>query len=151
MENVAEQTELEYPQSWIFDDDGDLIEGRFLRFEEGRTKEYGPKVILILDVGGAERGLWLTQTVLFNRMRDELESRANKRLEPGERIVVKRLEKKYGAGDREYWRFSTLFPDRPEKTTSELFGLDEGPVAYEETKEPGSAQLGADDDLPEGF
>jgi len=97
MENVAEQTELEYPQSWIFDDDGDLIEGRFLRFEEGRTKEYGPKVILILDVGGAERGLWLTQTVLFNRMRDELESRANKRLEPGERIVVKRLEKKYAA------------------------------------------------------
>ena len=53
METLAEQTgETGYPESWIFGEDGDLVSGTFLRFDEGTTRDYGPKVIIVLDVAG---------------------------------------------------------------------------------------------------
>ena len=71
----------EYPKSWLWAEDGNLVSGRFLRFDEGTTREYGSKVIAVLDVGGEERGVWLTTNVLFNRFKDELERRSSKRIE----------------------------------------------------------------------
>jgi hypothetical protein len=79
-----------------------------------------------------------------------LSRRTNKRLEPGERVVIQRLEKKKSESGREYWAFVVNFPDRPEKPTTELFDLDEGPKAYGETQqEPEQTpQRANDDDIP---
>ena len=143
---VPEQAdELEYPQSWIFDEDGELVAGTFVKFDEGQTKEYGSRVILVLEVDGQERGVWLSQMALFSRVRDELNRRTSKTLEPGERVVIQRHEKKKGKNDREYWPFTVAFPDRPAKTTSDLFELDEGLVRNEE---PAKGDVGPDGDIP---
>ena len=126
---VANSGGGEYPKSWIFDEDGDLVEGTFVKFDRASTRDYGAKVILVLDVAGVERSIWLTQTVLFGQVRDELQKRPAKTLEPGERVVVKRLGKKDGANGRSYWNFRVLFPDAPVPSTSEMFGLDGGRAA----------------------
>jgi hypothetical protein len=154
MGNVAEPAaEREYPESWFWEKDGDHITGRFVRFDRAPTKDYGMKAILVLDVDGILRSVWLTATVLYNKVRDEVASRPNQNLEPGERISIKRLEKTEGEGSRQgYWKFQVLFPDRPEPTTSELFDLDQGPVTYETEKAPAKLDQPAagsqDDDIP---
>jgi hypothetical protein len=143
---VPEQAdELDYPKSWIFDTDGDLVAGQFVRFSEGQTKEYGPKPILVLLVDGVERGVWLSQAVLFNRLRDELQRRASRRLDPGEQVVIERLDKKTSESGRSYWAFRTAFPDRPEKKEDDLFDLNPGIVKNEE---PASGDVDGDGNIP---
>ena len=88
-------------------------------------------MIMVLNVDGVQRAVWLSQLALHSRVRDEVNRRPTKKLEVGERVVVKRLEKKMGENGREYWPFQVLFPDRPELSTSDLFDLDEGIVRYE--------------------
>ncbi len=119
-----------YPETWKFAEHGDLVAGTFVRFDEGPTRDYGMRVILVLDVGGAERSIWLSQTALFNKVKDELNRRVSKTLDPGERVVVQRHEKATSENGRSYWPFAVSFPDRPEKSTTDLFGLDEGHVTY---------------------
>jgi hypothetical protein len=140
----------DYPETWKFNEHGDRVAGGFVRFEQGQTKEFGPRVLMILDVNGVERTVWLSQTALHGRVRDELNRRPSKRLEPGERVVIKRLEKKMGESGREYWAFQVLFPDRPELEPSDLFDLDEGIVRYEKEKpaEPVQGDVGPDGDIP---
>lgn len=123
----------EYPKSWRWQDDGNLVSGRFLRFEQGMTKDFGAKVILVLDIEGEERSVWLTTSVLHNRFRDELERRGSGNLEVGERIVIERgADKVESENGRSYWPHKILFPDRPSKSPAELFGLNEGLVVYDE-------------------
>ena len=142
-----------YPETWKFDEHGDLVAGTFVRFDEGPTRDYGMRVILVLDVDGVERSVWLSQTALFNKVQDELNRRTSKTLEPGERVVVQRHEKTTSENGRSYWPFAVSFPDRPVKSTNDLFELDEGPVAYEtkeptETKERAPGDVGPDDGIP---
>ena len=146
-----DEDELDYPEAWRFDKDGDRVAGTFAHFDQGQTKEYGPRVIMVLNVDGTERAVWLSQLALHSRVRDEVNRRPTKRLEVGERVVVKRLPKKMGENNREYWPFQVLFPDRPELSPSDLFELDEGIVRYEKTEktEPASEQSEeADGDEP---
>jgi hypothetical protein len=154
MGNVAAEQadEIQYPAAWIFDEDGSTVAGTFVKFDEGRTKEYGKKVICVVLVGGVERSVWLSQLALFSKFKDELESRVSKTLEPGERIVVKRgAEKVKGKNDRSYWPFVVAFPDAPERSTSDLFGgFDEGHVKYGEgnVDEQGDVKTDPDDGIP---
>src|SRR4029453_4407331 len=115
-----------YPERWKFDEHGDLVAGTFVRFDEGPTRDYGLRVILVLDVDGAERSIWLSQTALFNKVKDELNRRATKTLDPGERVVIQRHEKTTSENGRSYWPFVVSSPARPEKSTTELFDLDKG-------------------------
>jgi hypothetical protein len=143
---VPEQTdETGFPQAWIFGEDGDLVTGGFVRFDEGPTRDYGTKVILVLEVDGVERSVWLSVTALFSRVRGELNRRTSKTLDLGERVVIQRHEKKQSKNDREYWPFTIAFPDRPQKSTSDLFELDEGLVRNEETAK---GDVGPDGDIP---
>jgi hypothetical protein len=136
-----------YPETWKFGDHGDLVAGTFVRFDEGPTREYGMRVILVLDVDGRERSVWLSQTALFNKVRDELNRRTSKTLDPGERVVVQRHEKTTSENLREYWPFTVSFPDRPEKSTTALFDLDEGIVRYEnDPAEPKTGDVDPDGD-----
>ena len=135
----------DFPDNWIFDEHGETVAGTFVRFERGQTKSYGAKPIAVLEVDGVERSLWLNTAVLVGKFRDELQQRPERELRPGERVVVKRLEKKTaGDGVTSYWNFRVLFPDRPELSTSDLFDLDAEPQ-----REPQPvAESAADDDIP---
>jgi hypothetical protein len=142
---------IDYPKSWIWDEDGDLVEGTFVKFDQGQTKQYGAKVIMVTSVAGVERSVWLTQTVLFNQVRDELGKRPSKTLEPGERVVIRRLGKKESEAGTSYWNFRTLFPDRPELDAADLFGLEpeEGLVRYGEGNVDPDGDVKRDDgDIP---
>jgi hypothetical protein len=133
MGKVAEQEDAVYPAAWIFDEDGPTVAGAFVKFAEGRTREYGKKVICVLDVGGVERSVWLSQMALFSKFKDELESRPSKTLEPGERVVVQRGDEKVkGKNDRSYWPFVVVFPDAPERSTADMFGGFNDHVKYAE-------------------
>jgi hypothetical protein len=137
-----------YPETWKFGEHGDLVAGTFVRFDEGPTRDYGMKVILVLDVDGRERSIWLSQTALFNKVKNELNRRTSKTLEPGERVVVQRHEKTTSENGRSYWPFAVSFTDRPEKSTSELFDLDEGLVVYgDENMERARLKAGPDEPI----
>jgi len=148
---VPQQEEPVYPTAWLWDEDGSTVAGTFVKFDEGRTKEYGKKVICVLLVNGVERSIWLSQLALFSKFRDELETRPGNRLEVGERVVVQRgAEKVEGANKRKYWPFTVAFPDAPERSTSDLFGGFNDHVKYAEQEgnidEQGEVKQEPDDD-----
>jgi hypothetical protein len=116
----------DFPEAWIFDEHGETIAGRFVRFDRGHTRNFGQRAICVLLVEGFERALWLSQTALLGKFRDEVRGRPGYELTLGERIVVTRLEKVMAAdGKTEYWGFRVLFPDRPQLSTADLLGLSE--------------------------
>ncbi len=119
----------DYPRWWNWDEDGEVADGTFVRFTRGRS-EFGPKVILVLLIAGEERSIWMHETALESKFRDELLNRPSRDLDPGERVAVKRggMQKTLD-GKRDYRAFDVRFPDRPEPTTSDLFKLDEEPDA----------------------
>jgi hypothetical protein len=133
----------DYPRWWNWDEDGDLCAGTFVRFTEGFS-EYGEKTIVVLELDGEERSIWLHETVLFDEFRREVLRRPGRELDSGERVVVKRGEKqKTKDGKRTFRGFRVVFPDQPAPTTSDLLKLDEEP--QEKTDEKPAAD---DGDLP---
>jgi hypothetical protein len=122
----------DYPAAWVWDEDGEQLAGTFVGFTEGYTRNFGKKVIAVLEVEGVKRSVWLTTTVLYGKFRDELRSRPGHKLQPGERVNISRngkaeSEEAMGA----YWKFSVGFPDRPEPSTEDLFDLGDEPAATE--------------------
>jgi hypothetical protein len=120
---------LEFPESWIWDQDGETVSGTFAGFTRGQTRDFGPKPIVVLDgVDGEPRSIWLTTAVLYGRFRDELQQRPDHRLNEGERITIRRLEKVESPDAMgPYWKFRVVFHDAPELSVDELFDLDEQP------------------------
>jgi hypothetical protein len=123
MEAYLDQSD--YPAWWNFDEDGDVVDGTFVRFTRG-SSEFGEKTICVLSTDGEERSVWLHEAVLFDEFKRELLRRPSRELDSGEHVVIKRLDKRKTAdGKRSYRAFKVVFPDRPEPTTSDLFKLDE--------------------------
>jgi hypothetical protein len=141
----------EFPETWLWDEHGDVCSGRFVRFDKAATREYGKKLIMILEVAGAERSVWLLQTALYGRVRDELGERPQRRLEVGERVAIHRLtETKTEDGKRTYRPFRIYFPDRPELDVASEFDLDK-PTSAPEPKTATETTGGSDaldDDIP---
>jgi hypothetical protein len=135
----------DHPRWWNWDEDGDIAEGTFVRFTRGRS-EFGPKIILVLLVGGPfgeERSIWMHERALESKFRDELLNRPSRDLDPFERVIVKRCGmQKTLDGKRDYRAFDVRFPDRPEPTTSDLFQLDQ-----ERDAKP-AEKPAVDDDVP---
>jgi hypothetical protein len=124
-------SEATYPPNWIFDDDGDEVEGKYVAFDEGQTRDYGLKPILLLDdVGGLadRRTVWLFG-ILPGQFAKELERRGTSDLVPGERIVITRLgEKKSESTGRMYTDYRVSFPDRPRKSAGDILGARDKPA-----------------------
>lgn len=121
----ARADEPTYPETWLWDEDGDVCSGTFLRFDKAATREYGKKLIMVLEVDGAERSVWLLQTALYERVRDELADRPERRLTVGERVTFHRqAETTTQDGKRTYRPFRAYFPDRPELDIASEFELD---------------------------
>lgn len=150
----------EFPESWIWDQDGERVSGSFVSFTRGQTRDFGPKVIVVLDVESERRSIWLNTTVLHGRFRDELQQRPDHRLNDGERITIRRLEKvESPEAIGPYWKFRVIFHDAPEPSVEEMFDLtDEPPLeqkpskpkpaAKKTSKSKQSAEPESDDDVP---
>jgi hypothetical protein len=120
----------EFPAACIWDQDGEKVSGTFVGFTRGQTRDFGPKVIVVLEVEGERRSIWLNTTVLHGRFRDELQQRPDHRLNEGEKITVHRLEKvESSSALGAYWKFQVLFHDNPGPTVEELFDLADEPQA----------------------
>jgi hypothetical protein len=114
-----------YPETWLWGEHGEVCSGTFVRFDKAPTREYGNKLILILAVDGRERSIWLLQTALKQRIRDELRDRSDRRLAVGERVAIHRLaETTTQDGKRSYRPFRIYFADRPELDLDREFELD---------------------------
>lgn len=110
-----------YAETLILDP-GDDITGRYLRLEQGHTKDGESRAIAILEVDDVERSLWLHETALRGQFR-ELKP------EPGELVrIVKGAEKRKSGSGFNYWPFRVVAPERPVETVgwdSPLLGDDE--------------------------
>ena len=145
MDTVTEKSD--FPENWLWGKDDDTCAGSFVRFDKGATKEYGKKLILVLEVEGKQRSVWLLETALTNQVREELAERPDHTFGPGERLVIRRLEKKQTEdGKRSYHPFRLYCPDRPEVSAAEFFGFEDEPAKPGSDGEKPPARQ--DDDIP---
>jgi hypothetical protein len=145
----ATADQKQYPRSWLFDEDGDVCAGTFVRFDRGPTKGYGKKTIAVLEVTGEERSVWLYQAALYGGFRDEIADRRGHELVAGERVVIERGGMKRNEdGSREYRDFTVYFPDRPQPSTEELFPDLDAPRRVEGPEKTGDDGSDGKDDIP---
>jgi hypothetical protein len=125
MENVAEQAEqADFPRAWLWESDGNIESAKFVKFDKGMTKLYGAKPIVVLEVDGEERSVWLTTTVLFETFKRELESRESHALDPGETISIRWAGKKQpNGGGPAYHVHRVTFHDSPGQSPEAMFNL----------------------------
>jgi hypothetical protein len=133
-----------YPRSWRWTEDGRNISGEYIQMDEAPSK-YGDRVIIVLNVASEKRSLWLNETALYNKFRDELARRPGREFTPGERITATKGEAQVEGGEgQNYWPFEVTFHDAPKRSAAEMFGVD--PI----TTSPAEAEseLPADDVIP---
>jgi hypothetical protein len=150
-EAPVESEAPDFPAWHDWDEDGDELAGTFLRVGRGHTVN-GPRTFVVLDVGdGLEKTLWLHHLVLAAAFSREVQRRPSKRIEVGELIQVRRLGEREGGNGRTYTNYRVEFPDGPEVSQVDVFGLP--PELAGQTAEPadeptGEGQGGPDDDVP---
>jgi len=95
----------------MWDTDGDEVSGTFLRFSQGRTKDGTVVPIVVLDVEGQERSVWVFHEALRERFVSQVRARPSQNLDVGERITIRRGEKKQSQSnpDRSYRVFTVEF------------------------------------------
>jgi hypothetical protein len=143
--NETEEAPPEYPRWWDWQEDGSPVRGTFVRAGTGYTAQ-GERPFVVLDVEGEERTVWLLNEVLRNQFAREVYRRPSRQIEVGERIEVWRLgERASASSDRRYVNFRVEFPDGPQATQADVFGLppeaavvpDDEPESGYETGEEG--------------
>jgi hypothetical protein len=140
-ETLTDSNDNEYPRNWRWEEDGDTLAGTFVEITEGPTS-YGDKPIVVLEVDGERRSIWLFETAVQNRFADEVRKRASGDLTVGERITIVRGEMVTSGTGRNYRAFKVRFPDRPKRKASEILG------APTHEPEPPANESEDDDELP---
>lgn len=121
-----------FPAYWDWQADGLAVEGTFVKMDQGPTA-YGTRPILILDVDGVERSVWVNTDALRSKLADELKRRKARNFDVGERIIVRRgAEKKMSANDRGYWPFYVKFLDAPELDAAGILEVDDDEPAEQD-------------------
>jgi hypothetical protein len=120
-ETLSEQTvtESDFPRNWLFDEDGLEVEGRYVEITEGTTAN-GPCPIVVLNVDGERRSVWLFHTAVRNRFADEVARRKDGDLTQGELVSIRRGETKESAGGRSYVSYAVRFPEAPKRSPKEI-------------------------------
>jgi hypothetical protein len=137
--------ETTFPRTWDWGEDGDRVEGTFVRFDEAPTRGYGYKPILILGVDGEDRTVWLFHDALLNKFREEVVRRQRGDLEAGERVeIVRAGDKVSESSGRTYTDYKVMFPDRPARSGAEILGARDKPAENSTAEKPD----GEDDGLP---
>lgn len=88
---LSDKLDQEYPESWIPENPGDKLIGRFVRVDTGPTS-YGPQPIFVLEKGGKEYGVWGLHAVLRSQF-------AACKPKPGEIVGIAYLGEKQGASN----------------------------------------------------
>lgn len=128
-----------HPTSWRWDTDGHAVRGTYVRMDEAAT-DYGRKAIVVLDVAGEERSVWLFEAATVSKFRDQLAKRPSGDFTAGERVEIERgAEKIESANNRGYWPYRVRFPDAPQRSAGDIPGV--GATSSE-------PELSADDEIP---
>lgn len=112
------ETEEEFPRNWRFDEDGTTVMGTFVKFDLGQTQEYGECPIVVLEVDGEERSVWLFHTALRNKFQKEVNRRD---FVVGEQVNIKQKGEKKGKKYK-YTDYMVAFPDAPPLDAKAIFG-----------------------------
>jgi len=108
--NVAQEasasSESGFPRYWDWDEDGLTAAGTYVKIDSAAT-QFGTKAIIVLEIDGEERSVWVNQEALRSKLGAELERRKARDFNLGERLIIRRgAEKKMSANDRNYWPFA---------------------------------------------
>jgi hypothetical protein len=131
----ASEQPADYPANWLFDEHGDVVEGRYVELSEAPTRQGGLSPIVVLDVDGAHRSVWLLHEALRSSFREELERRGEPDFVSGERIVIERKGKKTSEAGREYMDYRVRFLDRPTRSATSILGVGGSRPEPEESSE----------------
>jgi hypothetical protein len=114
-----------FPRSWIWDDDGDEIVGRYRSFSQGHTKAGDVVPIAQLEVGGEARSIWLFHTSLREQFLAEVQTRPDKDLDPGETVHIRRLEERQSQSspDRTYRVYRVEFQNKRRPSAIDLLSV----------------------------
>ena len=132
-ETVTESFDSDYPRSWDWPDDGELV-GRYV---ETRSATIGDGTTqALIDFKLVETSepvtVWLTPTVLRNRFAEELKRRIDAGkddFEPGERIRIRRgSEKRPSTQGDGYWPFTVEFEFAHKPTAASILLADDAPT-----------------------
>lgn len=150
-ENVKSDA-AEYPAWWDWSEDGPELKGYFLDAGKGFTAN-GERAFVVLDVDGTRRTLWLHHKVLAAIFAREIQRRPNKQITVGERIEIWCLGEREGDNGRTYTNYRASFPDGPQDSQADIFGLPPELANQFESApstEPGTSGGGGvvDDDIP---
>jgi hypothetical protein len=137
-------TETDYPRAWDWEADGSELEGAYLAIESAPTAQ-GKRPILVLEVNGEPRTVWLFHEALVSKFREELEERPEGDLRQGEPIVIKRGEKKTSQNGRDYVDYRVRFPEAPKRSPLDMLG-----VSSAGTGEPVQENAGASSPASQG-
>lgn len=66
-ESIRKQLDQGYPTTWMWEEDGNEVIGKAVRKETAIT-ENGPCDILVLEVDGVLRSVWLMHTALISKL-----------------------------------------------------------------------------------
>ena len=113
----AKEQEQTYPRTLLWEEDAEdlgdhrRVSGRFVGIDEAPTKN-GLKPILVLEIDGEERSVWVLHGPFLSKLTEELERRPNGEFTPGELIVIEQAkEKKIAeASGRPYTALQGLVP-----------------------------------------
>lgn len=109
-----------YAKAWIFDEDGDNVEGTFVGTTSGMTQNYGRQPIVIIEVDGIERSVWAMHRALQSQF---LEAKPL----AGDTIAIRRLPKKKSSTSANMYypyRVVNLSAARTKTADWSLFGDD---------------------------
>jgi hypothetical protein len=114
--------EGEYPRSHMWQEDGDLVSGSYVRFSQGHTRDGTAVPVIVLDVDGEPRSVWLFHDALRQQFVTEIKTRPSGNLDPGELVTIRRGEKKQSASnpDRSYRVFDVDFEHKRQPTPIDL-------------------------------
>ena len=135
-----------YPELLIVEP-GQAIDGRYRRLERGFTKDGEERAIVVLEVDGVERSLWLHEKALRAQFR-QLKPEANERVR-----VSKGAEKILGGNGFKYWPFKVMGLDRPDAEldwNDQLLGGDDelSAAPTPQTPETAPPAAAAETDIP---
>lgn len=149
-EEQVNPDEQAYPANWVWEEDGEdlgdrwrLSEGRFVDLREGRTVR-GKRGILILEVDGEERSVWLFHSPLIDKLFEELADRVEETFLSGERLTIDRYKEKATSGStgQRYVPYKVFFVDAPKRSPSGILGGGRKSTAESEPKDEEASENG---------
>jgi hypothetical protein len=156
---TAKKADSDYPRYWDWQEDGRRIEGRFVEFGEGVSRDEW-RMFALLEIDNVDgeprepepRTIWFHHEALSSRFFERI--RRLGPIEPGERVVIERAEQKVLSGNGyEYFPYRVEFLDAPGLSQEALVARYMPASKGESREEPGKAEADGDgdpgdDDIP---